>query len=202
MTYYGQFDPPTDKVIEEFFPNKYTGIAIEVGAAHGIAASNTLHFEQLGWNCLCIEPNPKLYYQLQRNRKYVLNYAISDFNADSVDFNVCTLGETEETAISALHLSPELLKEHVVSKIYTIKVNVRTLNYCLEKFFTPIDFISIDTEGTELEVLKGLDINKYLPKLLIVENNFNDPWIEDYLNIFKYKKVKRHIINDFYERKL
>jgi len=198
MTYYGQFDPPTDKIIEEYFDPSKWGIAIEVGAAHGIAASNTLHFEQIGWKCLCIEPNPNLFLQLQRSRRYVLNWAISDFHADNIDFNVCTLGESEETAISALRIDQELFNMHNVSKVYTIKVSVRTLDECIQSFFTPIDFISIDTEGTELDVLKGLSINRYKPKLLVVENNFNNPNIEEYLKPFGYMKVRRHVINDFY----
>jgi FkbM family methyltransferase len=108
------------------------------------------------------------------------------------------LGAAEETAISALRIDQELFNMHNVSRVYTIKVNVRTLDACLQDFFTPIDFVSIDTEGTELDVLKGFSIAKYHPKLLVVENNFNNPNIEEYLDNFGYKKVKRHIINDFY----
>jgi len=197
MTYYGQFEPPTDQVIEEYFPNQLAGIAVEVGAAQGIAASNTLHFEELGWRCLCIEPNPNLFAQLQRNRKHVLNYAVANSQANDVDFHVCT---PEETAVSSLNLDSRLVQENHVTRIYTVKVNVRTLDFCIKDFFTPIDFVSIDTEGTELDILKGFDINKYQPKLLVIENNFNNPNIEKYLSNFGYKKVQRHIINDFFTR--
>lgn len=197
MTYYGQFDPPTDKVIEEYFPNQLTGIAIEVGAAHGIAASNSLHFEQLGWKCLCIEPNPNLFAQLRMNRKHVLNYAVSSFNEDCVDFTICT---RDETAVSALTINQKLYEENNSPRLYTIKVDVRTLDYCLKDFSPPIDFVSIDTEGTELDVLKGFSLDIYKPKLLVIENNFNSPYIEDYLFTFEYKKDRRHVINDFFTR--
>lgn len=197
MTYYGQFDPPTDRVIEEYFPSKTSGVAVEVGAAQGIAASNTLHFEQLGWKCLCIEPNPHLFSSLIVARKYILNYAIGDVNADNIDFHVC---RGDETAVSALYLDEKLLKDNNVSGFYTIKVKVRTLDFCIEQFYHNIDFISIDTEGTELDVLKGFSVEKYKPKLFVIENNYNKPEIENYLKIFGYKKDKRYIINDFYTR--
>jgi len=58
--------------------------------------------------------------------------------------------------------------------------------------------LSIDTEGTEIEVLKGFDIKKWKPKLLVIENNFNDPEIEKYLSTFGYIKNKRIEVNDFY----
>jgi FkbM family methyltransferase len=199
MTYYGQFDPPTDKIIADYFDPNYIGVAVEVGAAQGIAASNTLYFEQRGWRCLCIEPNPILFGQLQRNRKYVLNYAVGSRYEDGVDFHVCT---GDGTAVSALDLDRELMKQNNISEDYIIKVNVRTLDFCLKNFFTPIDFVSIDTEGTELDVLKGFNIEFYNPKLLVIENNFNNPNIDDYLKDFGYKKIKRHIINDFYGRNL
>ena len=53
--YYGQWE--TDHIIEGYFEGQTEGKCIEVGAANGIKGSNTLYFEKLGWDCLCIEPN-------------------------------------------------------------------------------------------------------------------------------------------------
>ena len=61
-----------------------------------------------------------------------------------------------------------------------------------------IDFISVDTEGTELEVMEGLDLHKYDVKLLVIENNYNDISIEKYMNSQGYKKDQRYKVNDFY----
>jgi hypothetical protein len=63
---------------------------------------------------------------------------------------------------------------------------------------THIDFLSIDTEGTELEVLKGFDMVRWKPKLLVIDNTFGDPEIEDYLYTFGYTKVRRLVETDFY----
>ena len=61
-----------------------------------------------------------------------------------------------------------------------------------------IDFISIDTEGTELDVLKGFNFDKYVVKLFIVENNYNDENIEIFMREQGYVKHQRYKINDFY----
>ena len=61
-----------------------------------------------------------------------------------------------------------------------------------------IDFISIDTEGTEIDVLKGFDFDYYDVKLFVVENNYEDQNIEDYMKTKGYKKDQRYKINDFY----
>ena len=66
------------------------------------------------------------------------------------------------------------------------------------KFPTEIDFISIDTENTELDVLKGLDLNKYNVKLLLIENNFDEPFCADYLKQYGYTRIKRIAVNDFF----
>jgi hypothetical protein len=77
------------------------------------------------------------------------------------------------------------------------------LDWCIENHFRHpiIDFITIDTEGTELDVLKSFDVNKYNIKLLVVENNFNDPYVENYLADKMWVKDKRIEVNDFYIRK-
>ena len=63
---------------------------------------------------------------------------------------------------------------------------------------TDIDFISIDTEGTELDVVKGFDISLYNVSLFVIENNYEDKEIEEYMKSIGYKKDQRYKINDFY----
>lgn len=199
MTWYGQFN--TDEIIAGFFPSGYVGNAIEVGAAHGTVSSNTYYFELNGWLCLCIEPNPRLFAALKSNRKYSLQYAVGATNGD-MPFTVVTLSNGDESAISGLQVDERLIKTHPVIKREVITVQTRTLDTCLSEFgkFDKIDFVSIDTEGTEYDVLSGFDINRWRPKLLVIENNFDDPHITNYLERFGYKKVRRHAINDFYTR--
>lgn len=204
MTYYGQFE--TDKVIKTFFPDNHIGSCVEVGASHGTVSSNTLHFEQIGWKCLCIEPNPGLYSSLKVNRAHTINAAVSSAEEFELPFHIVTLSNGDETAISGLVLDQKLIETHPVKSVRTIMVPIKSLDFCLEShnfLFTDkvIDFVSVDTEGTELDVLKSVDLNKWYIKLLVVENNHDDDTeIRKYLQKFNYKKVMRYQINDFYWR--
>lgn len=199
-TFYGQFD--TDKIATTYFSR--TGNAIEVGAAHGIASSNTLHFENYGWKVLCIEPNPDMFYILQRCRKNWYQAAVSDYDKDNVDFNIVRLVNGDESAISGLTIDEKLLESHksVILSRKTIKVKVRKLDSILVELnlFSSIDYLSVDTEGTELEVFKGFDIDKWKPKLIISENNHDTNDVRDYLKDFGYVLDRRVVINDFFIR--
>ena len=201
--YYGQ--QHEDEIIEKYFPEGYIGGCIDIGATDGVNINNTLHFEQLGWYCMCIEPNPNFFNSLKNNRKNAVNLAVSDRNEDQVVFNIVSLNGSNEEAISSLRIDERLLKDHsnFDVNIKEIVCDVRTLDYCLDYFYTyqQIDFVSVDTEGTELDVLKGFDINKWQPKLFIIENNYEDKNIEEYMNKFGYIKDQRISVNDFYIKK-
>jgi FkbM family methyltransferase len=191
-----------DNIILEYFPKGYIGNCIEIGAADGIAGSNTYMFEQNGWECLCIEANPKLANKCSQVRKNTLNYAVGKENLPTVNFTIFDVGYNNESAISSISVDQRLVEahKHLIQNTYEISIELKTLDTILGEtnLFNYIDYVSIDTEGTELDVLKGFDLNKWKPKVLLIENNYEDKEIEEYLLNFKYKKVLRHHVNDFY----
>lgn len=193
-----------DIFIAEYFEPGYKGICIDIGATDGIGLSNTYRFERIGWRAICIEANPAMIPSLRENRDFVVHCAVGCQDNREVDFKVVTLMGGNQTAISGLVLDERLLKSHAYlnPEINTVKIQQRTLNNIINDFdwVSQIDFISIDTEGTELDVLKGFDIERWNVKLFCIENNFNDPEIELYLEGFGYKKVRRFEVNDFYTR--
>ena len=69
--YYSQYGQ--DKFIHEtFFSNKRDGTFVEIGASDGFFISNTYFFEKnLNWKGICIEPNPKLFSSLKKNRNCI-----------------------------------------------------------------------------------------------------------------------------------
>jgi FkbM family methyltransferase len=201
--YYGQWE--TDRIIERYFDEDYIGTCIEVGAADGIKGSNTMWFEDSGWKTLCIEANPLFKDSLHDKRKEVVISAVGTSESNSADFNVFVVGNNNiMTSISGLVVDDKLVEshKHLIKDSYKIKVPVKRLDSLLEEKGYPreIDFISIDTESTELDVLKSLDLSEWYVKLLVVENNHNDPAIEEYLTQFGYKKDRRYRVNDFYVR--
>ena len=191
-----------DNIVLNYFPKDYIGTCIEIGAADGIAGSNTYMFEQKGWECLCVEANPKLANKCSQIRKNTLNYAVGKENLPSVNFTIFDVGYNNETAISSLNIDQRLVEshKHLIQNTYKISVELKTLDTILGEvnLFNYIDYVSIDTEGTELDVLKGFDLVKWKPKVLLIENNYKDMEIEEYLKQFGYKKTLRHHVNDFY----
>ena len=202
--YYGQWE--TDSIIEKYFDSDYIGTCVEVGAADGTKGSNTKYFEELEWNTLCIEANPE-YEEDLKNRNRVVMSACGKEEKENVEFNVFVIGKNKiRSSLSGLEVDEKLLESHshLIHDNYKIKVPVRRLDSILEEveFTKDIDFISIDTEGTELDVLKGIDLDVWNVKLLVVENNHNDSIIENYLHDYGYIKDRRYKVNDFYMRVL
>jgi len=199
--YHGQFS--TDLLIELYFPGELRGTCVEVGAANGERGSNTLYFEKLGWRALCIEPNPQYYEMVQKIRKESVRCACGSENQNNVPFTVFDIGKHNiMSSVSGLMPDTRLVEQHdhIINSKSEIMVDVKTLDTILaqQEFDTQIDFISIDTEGTELDALKGLNLDLWDVSLLVVENNFNDPEIEAYLAHKGYYKDARWKINDFY----
>lgn len=214
MGYHGQNEE--DRIIEKYFPNGYIGGCIDIGSTDGVHMNNTLYFEENGWYVMCLEPNPAYFYQCESNRKNSHMYAISNYNADDIDFSVVNLDGTGiEEAITSLKINEDLIQSHIRRgfnpRIRIIKSKVRTLDFCIENYYKcdKIDFVSIDTEGTELDVLKGFNINRWQPKLFIIENTERSAGIEEkdksisnYLSNFGYVIDDIVDINDYYIKKI
>ena len=87
-----------------------------------------------------------------------------------------------------------------------IPVPTRRLDWIIEETFDEkyptIDFITIDTEGTELDVLKSFDTTKYKTKLIVIENNWKDPVIGEYLGQFGWTRDRVIEQNEFYVREV
>lgn len=196
---YAQFN--TDLEIRKYFPDGYVGRCVEVGAAHPIKGNNTYLFETEGWDCYLIEPNTNSLPILREHRKNVFNFACGERDLEDQEFTICTLDGGEQGAISGLKVDERLLEQHLQynPQLTTIKTQVKTLDTFLSgQDLKGVDFISIDTEGTELEVLKGLDLNRNKPRLFIIENNHEDEKFLKYLSHYGYEKTERVGVNDFY----
>lgn len=199
MQSYGDYE--TDLAIQKYFEPGYIGTCIDVGAGVGTERSNTYFFEKNRWTCLCIEPNPDLYKHMRMYRRLALNLACSSYDKKSVPFQVYVVNQDNQEAISSLVVDQRLVESHkeIINKTYEIQVEVKKLDTILSRInIEKIDFVSIDTEGTELDVLQGFDIERWSPKLLVVENNFNDTAIKEYLSQFGYILSERIEVNDFY----
>ena len=203
MIYYGQHKE--DEYLASLFDNNYKGTCIEIGAYDGIYLSNTYHFELKGWNTLCIEPIETSFNKCSINRKNSINCCISDKDKEDASFYIFELPGNNLCAISGLIPDQRLIDSHshMILNKTECNVKVRSLTSLLDELNYPtnIDFISIDTENTELDVLKGIDFNKYNIQYMVIENNYDEPFCEDYLKQYGYVKINRISVNDFYKKK-
>jgi FkbM family methyltransferase len=185
--FYAEFE--TDKYIREtFFPSyDYFGIMVEVGAGPPDVYSMSKHFREHNWRCICIEPNPKFFYSHLSLGHEVYQYACSNEEKLST-FKIASCDGPENTnGISFSSLDIRYETGNLVKEIKEIEVEVIKLNRILESLrIKKIDFISVDTEGWEIDVMEGFDILRFQPEVVILENYLYDENYEKVMNQFNY----------------
>jgi len=199
--FYSQFGE--DKRLAAEFPENYMGVAIEVGASDGVYNSNTKHFEDKGWETLCIEPNPLYEVELGKNRKDYVIGACGSERLHSQDFTIYVMEPKYGLygAVSSLKPDPEQLAIHeiAIKDTHMVKVEVYTLDELLaERDYPVIDIVSIDAEGCDMDVLKGFDTERWKPRFIIIENWRSTPAFLMHLRSYTY--FDRMEVNDIYER--
>lgn len=184
------------------FPKEFKGICVDIGAYDPMWINNSWIFEQAGWDTYCIEPNPKCIESLKKHRKNVLEYACSDGNRDDADFFVFTVSGVGEAAGSGLidHCQGPAGEWHKTIFTRKEKVKVRTLDWLMENEIKQdhIDYLSIDVERAEMQVLRGVDLHKWKVKVIAIENLEHDQEQRDWLKNLNYRYVHRISYNDFY----
>ena len=194
--YYSQLGQ--DRFIDDFFDQKQGGVFIDIGAHDGKSCSNTYFLEkERGWKGICIEPGPVEFNLLQECRISTnLNVCVSDYDGES-DF---TYIEGYSNMLSGLSESyNEQHKNRISSevnqhggKVNTIKIPVYTLQTILDNHgIVDVDYCSIDTEGSEFNIIKSIDFNKTNIKLFTIENNYGTTEIKDYLETKGYMLYMR-----------
>jgi FkbM family methyltransferase len=190
-----------DEVLRSYF-SKNTGIFFDVGAFEPVRISNSYHFEKNGWDCYCFEANTDLIPELQSKRKHVYNYAIANEDKESVTFHIVQTSNWT-AGFSAITINEDYKKIFPCEfqSVKLITVPQRTLNSIIEHEIpevTEIDILSIDIEGGEYNCLQGLDLVKYKPKVLVIENVTNDVSIRTYLEQNKYRLDQQIAYNQYY----
>jgi FkbM family methyltransferase len=193
-----------DVILERIFKDFETGTYVDIGACHPVYDSVTQHFYLRGWSGINIEPQPKLFAELQAVRQRDIN------------LNICigmqpgrkTLYITRNVGTSTLN--PELAEQYRECQEIDQEITVEliTLNQLWREKLQgrQVDFMKIDVEGFEREVLAGADFSLVSPSILVVEAtrpNTNElchqQWemlVLDYYEFFYFDGLNR-----FYSRK-
>lgn len=199
--YYSQHGE--DALLDLIFKDQQKGFFVEVGCIDGRCFSNTLTFEERGWKGMCIEAHAGYIEMLRENRpnSIVCHCAAGEADEDAIFYanargSLSTLDKTKE-AHWQRNYAPYFsgFEEQQVKKV--------RLSTLLDTYQVgEIDILSLDIEGYEAEALKGLDLSRHRPKVLLIESDDkqHEAQLDQLILPHGYTKSVRLFANLFYVR--
>ena len=172
-----------DKYLETtIFKGYKNGIYVDVGAHDGVTINNTLYFEKNNnWTGINIEPLKKVFDKLVINRPTNINLNCAVCNNDGETEFICNTGYTEmisgiKDTFDIRHFQRlENENRQMGSTTEIIKVNTHKLETIFDKNnISKVNYLSIDVEGAEFEVIKSINFNKVFIDVIGFENNYDD----------------------------
>tara|TARA_B110001450_G_scaffold250809_1_gene270019 strand:+ start:768 stop:1490 length:723 start_codon:yes stop_codon:yes gene_type:complete len=196
-----------DKKLKKYI-NYDNGYFVELGANDGFTASNTLYFElKKNWRGVLIEPSPNLYLSCSHYRNRVGNKIFCnacvpfDYNEKYVEIDYAYLmsvsndleKDTPENFIQNANLG---LNKYIQNLRFGSIA--RTLSSILDESKAPqsIDLLSLDAEGAELAILKGIDFKKYSFKFMLIESRSPER-LSEFLSQHGYSQIDQLSHHDY-----
>jgi hypothetical protein len=171
-----------DLFVLYYTKNKKNGFFIEIGGGNGFDLSNTYLLEKkFKWDGIICEPNTALQKKISNLRSVkIIKEPITRKCLKNINFYE-----------NADPYQSSIVKTNNFKKV--IRINSLSLNHLLKDFKNNkiIDYISIDTEGNEVEILKNFNFKKFKVKIFTIEHNFNKINRKEILRIMKKNKYKR-----------
>ena len=160
-----------DLLVLYFTELKKNGFFVEIGAANGFYLSNTLTLENFGWKGIIAEPLPRWHEKIKRRKCQVDLRCIYDKSNSKLIFeDVLDYPELSGVMEDLEQDNNASLRKNTQK----FEVDTISLNDLLEEYRAPnkIDYISVDTEGSEYKILKNFNFKKYDVEIFTVEHNF------------------------------
>ncbi|MBM3213660.1 FkbM family methyltransferase [Candidatus Poribacteria bacterium] len=176
------------------------GFYVDVGAGNGITNSVSYLFERLGWRGICLEPHPQAYLECvrARPRANVLHVAMARRGTWSVGSFVMVMGDDQRSFLASD--TGALQREKTTGKrLAQVPVPIAYLDVILEGRTDGIDFLTVSVNGSEYDVLQGMDLKRHKPRAIVVSvPDESDLRVEDLLARFEYVKHGRLGTKDLY----
>lgn len=181
-------------VVSEIFGD-FVGHACEVGANDGVFGSMTLGLEKSGWTVLCVEANPECAESGRKFRRQWMSVAAGAVDSDAHPFSIFSEGAVAP-GDSALGTESRYRLGSPPQAKRTFTVPVRRLDRILEEAgFPRLDLLMVDVEGWEPEVLAGINLFRWNPRVIVLED-----WMDSYPSIYGYGRVRRMGYDNIYVR--
>ena len=194
-----------DIYVADLLGRPANGTFVDIGANDGVTISNTLYFEkELGWSGLAIEPMPDAYTRLKTNRHcHTLNACITD-REGRAEFLEITGRAAMLSGLVAKYDQQHLRRidrtikrlggSRKITQVECLRFHTAMARYNINR----IDFLSLDTEGGELDILKDIDFKALPVRTISVENNYFTFAIRDYLSQFGFQHMGTIGIDEIY----
>ena len=187
-----------DVMIQRAFSLDFQGFYIDVGAYNPVEHSVTKHFYDRGWRGINVEPNPTPFEMLRstRDRDINLNIGLSNRAGSMGIFEAPGACWSVDRSLLTGHFGAQ------ESDIVERTIEIKTLAAICERHVpagVTIDFLKVDVEGHEREVLEGGDWQKWRPRIVVAETNGYETW-EKLLLDSGYHFTLFDGINRFYVR--
>jgi FkbM family methyltransferase len=198
-----------DVALLRFFGADYQGFYVDVGANDGVLGSNSYLLELHGWRGLLIEPSAALAdaCRTARPASIVVNRAaVGAPDVHTIDFFEYSGGGPGQRHDGLSSVGrPSCYEARALAaggRVVKSAVSAATLDAILQEYevVAPIDFLSIDVEGAELDVLRGFSLARYRPRLVIIEDNTfgQDRTVAEHLARYGYRPIARSFVNVWY----
>lgn len=175
-------------MVLEILNFKKDGFYVDIGANDGITFSNTKVMEDYRWGGYCVEPDCEMFKKLQQNRKSInVNAALSDKNGKAKFLKISGKAQMLSglTDLYAEEHKDRIRREVEINGDQMEEIEIDTITFDELLRDIPdgkvIDFVSIDTEGSELTILKSIDFKRWNISVLAVENNYVTDEMRDYM---------------------
>lgn len=182
-----------DTILRDLLYKTKKGFYIDVGAHHPTRFSNTYWFYSNGWRGMNIDASPLSMEVFKRIRPNDINIEIGI--SDKPTISNFYMFEKPAFNTFSKHLANTYQKQGF-KILRIVKVKMDTLKNVLDNYFVPkqeIDFMNIDVEGYDLEVLRSNDWNRYTPRVVVIEDNdfsIKDPYCSSIANFLKERDYK------------
>ncbi len=196
-----------DMILRKIFFKKKKGFYVDIGAYHPKKASNTYFFYKKGWKGINIDAMPgsmKLFNQV-RKRDVNLEIPLGK------EGQIVNYYEFYDKALNGFE-SQEIKEKHTKKQINGLvkihQLNCKSLNSILMKYLDKdqkIDFLTIDVEGQEYNILKELEFEKFKPKWILAENwtysiqELNNDSLDELLKGVGYQPMAKTLNTVFYK---
>jgi len=186
-----------DLFIQNYFKNRLKGFYIDVGCYHPLDGNNTHLLHTKGWNGINLDIN---FYSIELFN-FLRKKDINIHSGISKKKDKLTMYYRKE--INMLNtLDKKIAKIHFRNGFKKRNVQVNTLNFFINKYFRKletIDFLNIDAEGGELNVLKSLNFKQYKPQLICIEIHNSKKMYDTNYDYLKSNNIYKYLINRRYK---